>query len=276
VGAYEKALKLTESRHNGGIASGLDVAQAKTQLETTRAQAQDVEVQRSQYEHAIAVLIGKPPSEFSLPQSPLKTPPPVIPPGLPSNLLERRPDISAAERRMQEANANVGVARAAYFPLILLSPAAGFESIAISTLISGPSLFWSLGASATETLLDFGRRRGLSDEARAAYDQSVATYRQSVLGAFQGVEDNLSALRILQQEAATQDEAVTAAEHALALSNNLYRGGLTNYLQVIVEQSTALGDERTAADILSRRLRASVLLVKALGGGWTTAQIPHI
>lgn len=276
VDAYGKALQLTQTRYHGGIASALDVAQAQTQLETTRAQAQDVEVQRSQYEHAIAVLIGKPPAEFSLPDSPLKSPPPVIPPGLPSDLLERRPDISAAERRMQEANANVGVARAAYFPLIMFSPEAGVESTAITTLISGPSIFWSLGASAGETLLDFGRRRGLSEEARAAYDQSVANYRQSVLGAFQDVEDNLAALRILEQEAATQDRAVAAAQHSLALSNNLYRGGLTNYLQVIIAQSAALSDERTAADILTRRLQASVLLVKALGGGWTTAQIPKV
>jgi len=276
VAAYEKALNLTQSRFHGGIASALDVAQAQAQLENTRAQAQDVEVQRSQYEHAIAVLVGKPPAEFSLPESPLKSPPPPIPPGLPSDLLERRPDISAAERRMQEANANVGVARAAYFPLIMFSPAAGFESTAISTLIQGPSIFWSLGGAAAQTIFDAGHRRGISEEARADYDQSVANYRQSVLGAFQDVEDNLAALRILQQEAATEDAAVAAAQHSLDLSTTLYRGGLANYLQVITAQSTALSDQVTAVEILTRRLQASVLLVKALGGGWTTSQIPRV
>jgi NodT family efflux transporter outer membrane factor (OMF) lipoprotein len=276
VAAYEKALNLTQSRFHAGIASALDVAQAQAQLENTRAQAQDVEVQRSQYEHAIAVLIGKPPADFTFIESPLMSPPPVIPPGLPSDLLERRPDISAAERRMQEANANVGVARAAYFPLIMFSPAGGLESTAISTLIQGPSIFWSLGAAATGTLLDFGHRRGLSQEARADYDQSVANYRQSVLGAFQDVEDNLAALRILEQEAATEDAAVAAAQHSLSLSTTLYRGGLANYLLVTTAQSTALRDQVTAVEILTRRLEASVLLVKALGGGWTTSQIPHV
>jgi NodT family efflux transporter outer membrane factor (OMF) lipoprotein len=276
VVAYQKALDLTRTRHKGGIASALDVAQAQAQLETTRAQAQDVEVQRADFEHAIAVLIAKPASQFSLPDSPLTTPPPAIPPGLPSDLLERRPDISAAERRVQEANANIGVARAAYFPLITLTPSVGVESVAITTLFQGPSAFWSLGAAAAETIFDAGHRRGVSEQAWAAHDQSVATYRETVLGAFRDVEDNLAALRILEQEATTQDAAVAAAEHSLALSTTLYKGGLTDYLQVIVEQSTALSDQRTAVDILTRRMEASVLLVKAIGGGWNTSQIPKV
>lgn len=276
VVAYQKALDLTRSRHTGGVVSGLDVAQAQAQLETTRAQAQDVEVQRADFEHAIAVLIGKPASQFSLPDSPLTAPPPAIPPGLPSDLLERRPDVSAAERRMQEANANIGVARAAYFPLITLTPTVGVESISLTTLFQGPSVFWSLGAAATETLFDGGNRRGVSEQARAAYDESIANYRQTVLSAFQAVEDNLAALRILQQEAQTQDAAVAAAEHSLALSNNLYKGGLTNYLQVITAQSTALADEQTAVDILTRRMQASIMLVKAIGGGWDASQIPKV
>jgi NodT family efflux transporter outer membrane factor (OMF) lipoprotein len=276
VVAFQKALELTQTRHSGGIASGLDVAQAQAQLETTRAQAQDVEVQRAAFEHAIAVLIGKAASQFSLPQLPLTTPPPTIPPGLPSDLLERRPDISAAERRMQEANANIGVARAAYFPLITLTPSVGVESVSITTLLQGPSIFWSIGAAAAETIFDAGRRRGISEEARAAYDQSVANYRQTVLTAFEGVEDNLAALRILEQEATTQDAAVAAAEQSLALTTTRYKGGLADYLQVIVEQSTALSDQQTAVDILTRRMQASVLLVKAIGGGWNTSQIPKV
>jgi outer membrane protein TolC len=177
---------------------------------------------------------------------------------------------------MQEANANIGVARAAYFPLITLTPTVGVESISLTTLFQGPSVFWSLGAAATETLFDGGNRRGVSEQARAAYDESIANYRQTVLSAFQAVEDNLAALRILQQEAQTQDAAVAAAEHSLALSNNLYKGGLTNYLQVITAQSTALADEQTAVDILTRRMQASIMLVKAIGGGWDASQIPKV
>lgn len=276
VVAFQKALELTQTRYNGGLASAVDVAQAQTQLETTRAQAVDVQVQRAAFEHGIAVLVGKPASDFTLAGSPLKTPPPMIPPGLPSDLLERRPDISAAERRTQEANAQIGVAKAAYFPLITLSGAGGFESRAISTLIQGPSGFWSLGANASQVLFDAGRRRAISDQARAAYDQSVANYRQTVLTAFQEVEDNLAALRILENEAQTESVAVAAAEHSVALSTNRYKGGVANYLEVITAQSVALTDERTAVDILTRRLSASVSLIKAIGGGWDAAQIPRI
>ena len=273
VAAYQKALELTQSRYTGGIASAVDVAQAQTQLETTRAQDVDVSVQRAAFEHAVAVLIGKLPAEFTQPASPLNDPPPPVPPGLPSELLERRPDIAAAERRVQEANAQIGVARAAYFPVFSITGSGGFESQAISTLLNGPSGFWSLAGSAAELVFEGGQRRGASEQARAAYDQSVDNYRQTTLSAFQEVEDNLAALRILEQEAKTEGGAVAAAEHSLDLSNSRYKGGVASYLEVTTAQSAALGDERAAVDILTRRVVASVLLIKALGGGWNASQI---
>jgi NodT family efflux transporter outer membrane factor (OMF) lipoprotein len=273
VSAYQRALQLTQSRYQGGVASAVDVAQAQTQIETTRAQDVDVDVQRAAFEHAIAVLVGKPPAEFMQPIAPLANPPPAIPPGLPSELLERRPDIAAAERRVQEANAGIGVARAAYFPIFNLSGAGGFESSAIDKLLQGPSGFWSLAGSAAELVFEGGRRRGVTEQARAAYNQSVDNYRQVALSAFQEVEDNLAALRILKDEAKTQDGAVAAAEHSLDLSNSRYKGGVANYLEVTTAQSAALVDERSAVDVLTRRLVASVLLIKALGGGWNTSQM---
>jgi NodT family efflux transporter outer membrane factor (OMF) lipoprotein len=276
VDSYEKALQLTESRYHGGLASAVDVAQAQTILETTRAQSMDVEVQRGAYEHAIAVLIGKPAAQFSLAAIPLTSPPPVIPAGLPSDLLERRPDISAAERRVQEQNAQIGVARSAYFPLVTLDGAGGFGSAVFTTLIQGPSGFWILGGDAAETLFDAGRRRGISQQAQAAWNQSVDNYRQTVLTAFQEVEDNLATLRILQNEADTQAGAVAAAQHSLALSITRYKGGVTNYLEVTTAESAALSDEVTAVNILTRRMAASVLLIKAIGGGWNVSQIPHV
>lgn len=276
VAAYEKALELTQSRYHGGLASAVDVAQAQTQLETTRAQAKDLEVQRAAFEHAIAVLTGRAPYQFAVPPLPLAAPPPPIPPGLPSDLLERRPDIAAAERRVQEANAQIGVARAAWFPRVLLSGAGGFESARIGTLLQGPGGFWSLAGSAAELVFDGGQRRGLSEAARASYDQSVDTYRQTTLTAFEEVEDNLAALRILQDVAQTQDAAVAAAQHSLALSTTRYQGGVTSYLEVVTAQSAALSDERAAVDILTRRMVASVLLIKALGGGWNVSQIPPL
>jgi len=276
VVSYQKALDLTQTRYRGGLASAVDVAQAQTQLETTRAQSIDVEVQRAQFEHAIAVLIGKPPATFSLAPLPLTAPPPAIPPGLPSDLLERRPDIAAAERRVQEANANIGVARAAYYPTVTLSGGGGFESASAGTLLQGPAGFWSLAGQAAELLFDGGLRRGATEQARAAYDQTVDNYRQTVLSAFQEVEDNLAALRILEQEAQTQSGAVAAAEHSLSLSETRYRGGVTNYLEVTLAQTAALSDEVTAVNLLSRRLSASVLLIKAIGGGWSTSKLPHI
>jgi NodT family efflux transporter outer membrane factor (OMF) lipoprotein len=272
--AYQKALELTENRYRGGVASGVDVAQAQTQLKTTLAQAIDIDVQRTQFEHAIATLIGQPASSFSLARAPLDAPPPVIPVGLPSELLERRPDIAAAERRVASANAQIGIAKAAYYPTITLSGSGGFESGQAGTWLSGPSAFWSAGPAAALTLLDFGRRRAVSEQAWATYDQTVANYRETVLGAFQQVEDNLSALRVLEGEAQTQDEAVVSAEHSLQLSTNRYKGGVTTYLEVITAQTVALTDERTAVQILGRRMNAAVSLIQAIGGGWDTAQLP--
>jgi NodT family efflux transporter outer membrane factor (OMF) lipoprotein len=276
VESFQKALELTESRYHGGLASAVDVAQAQTILDTTRAEATDVGVQRAAFEHAIAVLVGKPASQFTLPPIPLNAPPPVIPSGMPSDLLERRPDISAAERRVQEQNANIGVARAAYYPQITLSGTGGFESTAITTLLQGPSGFWMLGGQAAEYLFDGGARRGASEQAKAAWNQSVDNYRQTVLVAFQEVEDNLAALRILETEADQEAQAVAAAQHSVSLSLTRYRGGVTNYLEVTTAQSAALADEVTAVNILSRRLAASVLLIKALGGGWNVSQIPRV
>ncbi len=276
VVAYEKALELTQNRYKAGLASAVDVAQAETQLRTTRAQAIDVGVNRAAFEHAIAVLIGKPPAQFSLPSSPLRAVPPAIPPGLPSDLLERRPDVAASERRMQESNAQIGVAKSAYYPLVTLSGSGGFESGVFTTLIQGPSGLWSVGAAATETLFDAGKRRGVTQQAQSAYRESIDTYRQTVLSAFQEVEDNLAALRILNDEEVVQQSAVASAEHSLALSINRYKGGIVNYLEVITAQNAALADEVTEVSIQTRRMQASVLLVKAIGGGWNVSQIPRV
>lgn len=271
---YEQALQLTESRFQGGIDSEVEVQEASTQLETTLAEAIDVGVLRAQYEHAIATLMGKPASSFRLPPLPLTSPPPSIPLELPSELLERRPDIAAAERRMAAANAQIGVAKAAYYPTISLGATGGFESGVITTLLSGPSTLWSVGSSAVAPIFDAGRRRANVDEAWAAYDETVANYRETVLTGFQQVEDNLAALRILEKEAATQQRAVLASQKSLELSLIRYRGGVTSYLEVTVAQSAALADEVTAVDILGRRMTSAVLLVQALGGGWDRSSLP--
>ncbi len=274
VKQYEQALELIENRFAGGLASDLEVQQARTQLETTRAQAIDVGVARAQYEHAVAVLIGKPPASFSLAPLPLTAPPPPIPLGLPSELLERRPDIAASERLMASANAQIGVAKAAYYPLVNLAAAGGFESGSITTLISGPSILWSAGPSALFTIFDAGRRRAASDQAIAAYNQTVANYRQTVLTGFQQVEDNVAALRILEHEAQVQDRAVAAAQKYLELADTRYKGGVTSYLEVTTAQSAALSDEVTAVNILGRRMVNAVTLVQALGGGWDRSSLP--
>ena len=276
VTSFERALELTQNRYKGGVSSAVDVAQAQTQLENTRTQAIDVMILRSQNEHAIAALIGQPASTFTAAALAWNSPPPEIPPGLPSELLERRPDIAAAERRVAAANAQVGVARAAYFPIFTLTGSGGFESTAITTLIQGPSGFLTAGAAAAVTAFDGGRRRAVTEQARAAYDESVANYRQTVLTAFQKVEDNLAALRILNDEAMAQQAAVAAAEHSLELSSNRYKGGVVSYLEVTTAQSTALADERAAVDILRRRMTASVSLIKALGGGWNSSNLPSV
>jgi NodT family efflux transporter outer membrane factor (OMF) lipoprotein len=275
VTEYEQALELNESRFQGGIASEVDVEQAKTILETTRAQAVDVDVARAQYEHAVAILVGKPPAEFSLPPLPLTAPPPHIPIDLPSELLQRRPDIAASERLVASANAQIGVAKSAYYPMINLGATGGFESSAITTLINGPSGLWSFGISAVGTVFDVGRRRALTDQARAAYDFQVASYRQNVLTGFQQVEDNLAAVRILEHEALVQDKAVRAAQRSLDLSVIRYKGGVTSYLEVITAQSAALADEVTAVNILGRRMANTVLLIQALGGGWDRSTLPE-
>ena len=275
VNQYEQALELNENRFKGGIASEVEVEQARTQLQTTRAQAIDVGVARAQYEHAVAILIGKPPAEFSLPPLPLSAPPPHVPISLPSELLERRPDIAASERLVAAANAQIGVAKSAYYPLVNLSASGGFESSAITTLLNGPSGLWSVGLSAVGTIFDVGRRRALNDQARAAYDYQVAAYRENVLAGFQQVEDNLAAVRILENEAKVQDEAVTAAQRSLDLSVTRYKGGVTSYLEVITAQSAALTDEVTAVNILGRRMANTVLLIQALGGGWDRSSLPE-
>lgn len=275
VAQYEQAFELTNNRFKGGIASEVEVQQASTQLETTRAQAIDVGVLRAQYEHAIATLMGKPASSFRLSPLPLTSPPPSIPLQLPSELLERRPDIAAAERRMAAANAQIGVAKAAYYPQITLGATGGFESGVITTLLSGPSILWSAGPSAVAPLFDGGRRRANMDQAKAAYDQTVANYRGTVLTGFQQVEDGLAALRILEKESDTQQRAVVASQKSLQLSLTRYRGGITSYLEVTTAQSAALVDEVTAVNILGRRMTNAVLLIQALGGGWDRSALPE-
>jgi NodT family efflux transporter outer membrane factor (OMF) lipoprotein len=275
VEQYEQAYQLNEDRYQGGLASEVEVEQAKTILETTRAQMVDVGVARAQYEHAVAVLVGKTPADFTLPPLPLATPPPPIPVGVPSTLLERRPDIAGAERRVASANAQVGLAKTAYYPLVNILGSGGFESGSITTLLQGPSGFWSVGSSAVVTLFDVGRRRAVNDQAKASYDSSVASYRETVLTAFQQVEDNLAALRILEQEAGVQATAVEAAQRSLSLSNTRYEGGVTSYLEVITAQNAALADEVTAVNILGRRMANAVLLIEALGGGWDNTSLPQ-
>ena len=275
VKAFDEALQLTIRRFEGGAAPKSDVAQAQTQLETTQVQATDIAVQRAAFEHAIATLIGKPPADFSLPPAPLDLEPPDIPTGLPSELLERRPDIAAAERRVAEANEQIGIAKAAYFPTVTLNALLGFESSSIRNFGGWQSFLWAVGSSFAQTIFDGGRRRATSEAALANYDATVASYRQATLDAFQQVEDNLAALRILEQETQQQERAVTSARESLQLFTNRYKGGVDNYLQVITAQTVALANERNQVDILRRRIDASVLLVKALGGGWNVADLPQ-
>jgi NodT family efflux transporter outer membrane factor (OMF) lipoprotein len=274
VADYKKTLQLTENLHSGGLASELDVQQARSQLNAAEAQEIDIGVARARYEHAIAVLAGKPPSVFSIPFSPLAGLPPKVPVGLPSQLLQSRPDIAAAERRVAAANAQIGVARAAYFPQLLLTASGGTESGNLGTLLQGPSAAWAFGAGALETVFDGGQRHAVNAEAQAGFDQSVAAYRQTVLTAFQDVEDNLAALRILQQESAKQDIAVQAAQRSVVLSVNEYKGGLVDYLQVLTAQTVSLSDRLTAVNILGRRTIATVQLIEAVGGGWDVSKLP--
>ena len=279
VTAYESALQLTQDRFEGGAAPQSDVSQAQTQLNQARVERTDLEVQRAQYEHAIAVLIGKPPAELTLPQLPLNLQAPVIPriPGtVPATLLERRPDIAADERRMASANEQIGIAQAAYYPTLSLSAVMGLQGSSALNWFNWPSRFWAVGPTFSETLFDAGRRRSAKNITVAQYDANVANYRQTVLTAFQQVEDNLAAIRVLTNEAQQQHEATASAEQSLDLFQTRYEGGVDTYLQVVTWQTAALNNERNDLSILERRLDASVLLVKALGGGWDTTKLPHV
>jgi len=276
VDQYADMVKLTKDLLNGGAAPESDLVQAQTQLDSALVQDTDIGVMRSQYQHAIAILIGKPPEEFALKPSPLSLEPPVIPVGVPSQLLERRPDIAASERRVGEANEGIGIARAAYFPSLVLSATGGLEGNSAANWFAWPSRFWAVGPTMLETIFDGGRRRATSEGARANYDATVANYRQTTLVAFQEVEDNLAALRILEHEAGQQKEAVAEAEHGVEIFTNRYQQGVDPYLQVVSAETIALQNERNEVDILRRRMDASVLLIKALGGGWDVSKLPQI
>jgi len=273
VSAYQRFLDLTKNRYAGGVSSKADVLQADTQLKTTQAQAIALGVQRAQLEHAIAMLIGKSASVFSIPETPLSLTPPTIPVSVPSVLLERRPDIAAAERLAAAANAQIGVAEAAYYPNISLTATGGFEGSQLSNWLIWPNRLWSIGAAAAETVFDAGLRSAQTAQARAAYDASVASYRQAVLTGFQEVEDNLAALRLLEEEAMAQDEAVKSARQSLQVSINQYKAGTISALNIITVQTIALNDEQTAVGIAGQRMTASVLLISALGGGWDTSEL---
>ncbi|HTD96289.1 MAG TPA: efflux transporter outer membrane subunit [Edaphobacter sp.] len=273
---YEEAYRITNNRFEGGVAPQSDVDQAKTQLEAAKVEANDITLLRAQYEHAIAVLTGKPPASFTLLTAPLDARPPAIPPGLPSELLQRRPDIAAAERRVAEANDRIGIARAAFFPTLSLSGAVGVEGSSLLNLFNPSSLLWSIGPTLSQTVFDAGRRKAVSEQANASYDETVASYRQTTLTAFQQVEDNLAALRVLNQEAEHQHQATQAAQSAQQIFNNRYVGGIDTYLQVVTAQTTALTNERNDIDIMRRQMDASVLLIKALGGGWDIANLPQL
>ena len=268
---YRKAVELTQNRYAAGVAAKVDLLQADTQLKSTQAQMIDLGALRAQLEHAVAVLIGKPAGVFSLPPLPLTELPPSIPPALPSELLERRPDIASAERSMAAANAQIGVARAAYYPTVKLGTSVGLEASDIAKWLSWPSRFWSVGPTVSQTLFDGGLRHSQNDQARAQYDASVASYRQTVLDAFRDVEDNLAALRILAEEARVEDEAVDAARQTVQITLNQYQSGVVGYLNVVSAQTAELANKRTAIGILGRRMTAAVLLMKALGGGWDQA-----
>jgi NodT family efflux transporter outer membrane factor (OMF) lipoprotein len=270
----EGQLDLTDRRFKGGIGTEVDVAQARTQLEQVRAQLVDVGVARAQYEHAIGMLANYTPAEFSIPADPLDINLPSVPVGVPSQLLERRPDIAAAERRAAAANAQIGIAVSAFYPTITLNGTGGFESESIGTWIQGPSALWSLGAQAMELLFDAGQRRALTDQARHTYEANAAGYRATVLAAFQDIEDQLSGLRILEQESTVERRAVDSAQRSYDLSNQRYTGGVTSYLEVLTAEDTLIQNQRTAIDLTTRQFVASVGLVRSLGGGWDSSQLP--
>ncbi len=274
VAQYREAVRVTNNRFVGGVSPKSDLTQAETQLQTAEVLASDILVARAQYEHAIAVLVGRPPADLTLPVAPLATAPPQIPVGLPSQLLERRPDIAAAERRTDEANERIGIARAAYFPRLSITGDVGYESVTTAKIFDASSFIYGVGPTLSQTIYDNGRRRGVSEQAFADYNGTVANYRQTTLVAYQQVEDSLAALRILADEANQQHQAVLAAEESERIFNNRYVGGVDTFLQVITAQTAALNNQRNEIDIMRRRMDASVLLVRALGGGWDVAQLP--
>jgi efflux transporter, outer membrane factor (OMF) lipoprotein, NodT family len=273
IEGYQKTLDLTKNRYSAGVAARADVLQAETQLKTAQAQSIDLELQRAQLSHAMALLVGKPPSAFSIPVAPLVATPPAVPIGVPSDLLERRPDIAVAERSVAAANARIGVAEAAFYPNVTLSASAGLEAASLAKWLTWPARFWSVGPAVSEVLFNGGLRQAQTEQARAAYDAEVAAYRQTVLTGFQEVEDSLVALRVLEEEARVQQEALAAARQTVDIVTNQYKAGTVSYLNVIVAQATALSNEQTALNILGRRMAASVSLVKALGGGWDASAL---
>ncbi len=274
IAAYEKNLQLTTDRFNGGVASKADVTLAQTQLAGARAQATDLKVGRAVYEHAIAIVTGRPPVLVTVPTAGIAGPPPPIPMAVPSQLLERRPDIAASERQLAAANANVGLARAAYYPTLTLSANPALIATNLTNLFTWAARSWTMSAQLSQTVADFGRRHAQVEATLAAYDGAVAAYRQTVLTAFQEVEDDLASLHYLAVEAAQQQEAVVAAQQALSLETDRYRAGTDSYLNVITTQAIYLNDQQAAVSILQRRVSAAVDLVKALGGGWDATQLP--
>lgn len=274
VASYKDYLQITQERFHAGVASGADVAQAETQLSSAQAQLIDLGASRAQFEHAIAVLAGKPPAEVTIASAPLAGQVPTIPVAMPSTLLERRPDIASAERLMAANNEQIGIAKAAYFPSVLIAATAGLHSTDPTQWFSWPSRFWAIGPQLAETIFSAGKRRAQVDQAKALYDATVAGYRQTVLTAFQQVEDNLAALRVLANEATAADETVRASKQALEIATYQYKAGTVDYLQVIVAQTAALQAEITAINIRTRRMTASVLLIEALGGGWDASTLP--
>jgi NodT family efflux transporter outer membrane factor (OMF) lipoprotein len=277
VKAYTDAVNLTRDRFEGGVSPLSDLTQARTQLDSALVLETDISVTRAQFEHAIASLIGVPPAQFTLAATPINLNPPTMPdvPGtLPSQLLERRPDIASSERQMAAANEQIGIAQAAFYPTLNLSAIAGLQGTSALNWFTWPSRFWAVGPTFSETLFDAGRRRATKTIASANYDGAVANYRQTTLTAFQQVEDNLAALRILEVEAQHQHDSTASAEQTLDLSQTRYDGGVDTYLQVITWQTAALNNERNDIDIMRRRMEASVVLIKALGGGWDTTQLP--
>jgi NodT family efflux transporter outer membrane factor (OMF) lipoprotein len=274
VADLEHQLNLTEQRLAGGVATEADVAQARTQLETVRAELVDIGVARAQFEHAIGTIANLSLSAFSIPPSPLDLTLPKVPVGVPSQLLQRRPAIAVAERAAAAANEQIGIAVSAFYPTISLGGGGGFESANAGTWIQGPSSLWSLGAQAAQLLFDAGQRHALTDQARHNYEAQAAGYRSTVLLAFNDVEDQLSGLRILEQESGAEERAVASAQHSFDLSNQRYKGGVTSYLEVLTAETTLLSNQRTAIDLQTRQFVASVGLVRALGGGWDVSQLP--